>query len=300
MPTAYESRIAIKESVRILRPHQYLKNLFIFAPLFFAGRINEPSLLAKTLLLFMAFCCVSSAGYIFNDYNDREADRLHPRKRYRPFASEKLGKRFAFAAIAFLLTFGFGLALSFVSIEVVGITAVYFILSVFYTLKLKHMPVIDVFVIALFFLIRVFAGSTVTDVFLSAWLILITFLLSIFLALAKRRDDVLIYLGDGTKARKAVDGYNLEFLNTAMAVMAAVCIVAYIMYTLSSDIVAKFHSDKLYLSTLFVILGFLRYLQITLVKNDSGSPTEVLLKDRVIQLSIISWVWFFALIIYIR
>ena len=148
-------------------------------------------------------------------------------------------------------------------------------------------------------MIRIFVGSQAGNIRPSMWIIIMTFLLAIFIALAKRRDDVLIYLESGNKARKVIDGYNLEFLNTTMVIMASVVIVSYIMYTISPDVVGRMHSDKLYLTVVFVILGLLRYMQITIVEKKSGSPTEILLKDRFLQISVLGWIITFILLIYV-
>jgi hypothetical protein len=130
------------------------------------------------------------------------------------------------------------------------------------------------------------------------WIIIMTFLLTLFLALAKRRDDVLLFIGQERISRRAIDGYNLVFIDSAMVIMAAVTIVAYIMYTVSPDVMEKFRTDKLYITTLFVVLGILRYMQITFVENKSGSPTEILLRDGFLQCVILSWLATFAFLIY--
>ena len=143
--------------------------------------------------------------------------------------------------------------------------------------------------------------AKVLDVVLNIymWIIIMTFLLALFLALAKRRDDVVLFVGTEGMARKAIDGYNLVFIDTAMVIMAAVTIVAYIMYTVSIDVMAKFRTDKLYVTTLFVVLGILRYMQITFVENKSGSPTEILLRDGFLQLAILGWLATFTFLIYV-
>jgi len=174
----------------------------------------------------------------------------------------------------------------------------YLILNVSYTLKLKHVPIIDLLIISSGFVIRLFIGSVVASVNLTDWILIMTFLLSFFLALAKRREDILIYLETGVKTRKIIDGYNLDFLNAAMIIMASVSIVSYIMYTISPDAMYKAHSQWLYLTAIFVISGILRYLQTTMVENGSGSPTNILLKDRFIQFAIIGWIITFGFLLY--
>jgi 4-hydroxybenzoate polyprenyltransferase len=155
-----------------------------------------------------------------------------------------------------------------------------------------------VFIIAAGFVIRLFIGSLVTGIELSMWIIIMTFLLALFLALAKRRDDVVIFLASGERTRKVVDGYNLDILDLSMTIMASVTIVSYIMYTVSPEVIKKTNSDKLYLSVVFVMLGVMRYLQIVFVEKGSGSPTDVLLRDRFIQMTLAGWVLLLWMLIY--
>lgn len=181
------------------------------------------------------------------------------------------------------------LFLSFIfNIELFGVLLIYFFLNILYSIKLKHISILDIFIIATGFVLRLFAGSVVTDVELSMWIILLTFLLAIFLALAKRRDDVLLSLG-GQETRKNIDGYNLEFVNASMVLMAGVVILSYIMYTISPEVTQRLNSNYLYLTSFFVILGVLRYMQITFVEQDSASPTKILIKDRFLKVTIILW-----------
>ncbi len=174
----------------------------------------------------------------------------------------------------------------------------YTIMNIAYSFYLKHIAILDITIIAIGFVLRLFIGSVVTEVPLSMWIVVMTFLLALFMALAKRRDDVLIYLDTGKKMRKVIDGYNLQFLDTTMAIMASVVIVAYTIYTTSSPVIQRVNSKYLYLTALFVILGILRYLQITFVYKDSGSPTKIVLKDRFMQLVILGWVITFVWILY--
>ena len=184
------------------------------------------------------------------------------------------------------------------SIQGAGILGLYVLLNVAYSLLLKHIAVLDVAIIATGFVLRLFVGSAVTGIELTIWIVVITFLLALFIALAKRRDDVLLFVNTGTKTRKVIDGYNLRFLDSAMAIMASVVIVSYILYTTSAEIMEKFDNEHLYLTALFVILGVLRYMQIVFVDEDGGSPTEILWKDRFIQLNSMCWVLVFAWMLY--
>jgi 4-hydroxybenzoate polyprenyltransferase len=184
------------------------------------------------------------------------------------------------------------------SLPAAGILLGYLIINIAYSFYLKHVAILDVVIIAFAFVLRLFVGSAVTDIPPSMWIVVMTFLLALFMALAKRRDDVLIFFDTGKKMRKVIDGYNLQFLNTTMAVMASVVIVAYIIYTTSPEVVARVHSEHLYLTALFVILCVMRYLQVIFVLKDSGSPTKIALKDRFMQITLIGWGLTFAWILY--
>jgi len=283
--------------IRLMRLHQYIKNLFIFLPLFFALKIMDIPLLIHAFIAFIAFSLVASAIYTFNDYHDIEEDRQHPIKRNRPLASGAITKSQALIIIAILVVGGVGL-MTTLSFKAVGILSVYVVMNIAYTFYLKHIAILDIVTIAIGFVLRLFIGSAVTDIPLSMWIVVMTFLLALFMALAKRRDDVLIFLDTGKKMRKTVDGYNLQFLDTSMAIMASVVIVAYTIYTTSPEVIARVHSEYLYLTALFVILGVLRYLQVAFVFKDSGSPTKIVLKDRFMQLTLLGWVISFAWILY--
>lgn len=294
--------IAIRKYTRylsLLRAHQWVKNTFIFLPLFFGSRFTDTVALKRTSIAFFAFCAAASAVYIFNDSMDIEDDRRHPRNRSRPLASGAVGRTGAYLLMSVLFAAG-GAAFLLLDRDASLLLGLYVVLNVLYTVRLKHIPLLDVVIISFGFVIRIFVGSTVSGVALSIWIVIMTFLLALFLALAKRRNDILIYLQTGEKVRKTVDGYNMEFLNSSMMIMASVVIVAYILYTVSPDVQAKMHTDKLYLTAFFVVLGILRYLQITIVENNSGSPTAILLQDRFLQLVLLGWIALFSWILYVR
>lgn len=289
--------MAFRATIKLMRLHQYIKNIFIFLPLFFALEITNINLLLNALLAFIAFSLSASSIYIFNDYMDIEVDRLHPKKRKRPLASGEVSKKSAKSLIAILSIVGISL-MAVVSLKALYVLLLYVGLNIAYTLHLKHIAILDITIIAIGFVLRLFVGAFATDIKLSMWIVVMTFLLALFMALAKRRDDVLIYLNTGKKMRKVIDGYNLQFLDTAMAIMASVVIVAYTIYTTSSEVVARVHSEYLYLTALFVILGVLRYLQITFVEEESGSPTKIVLKDRFMQFVLLGWIITFIWILY--
>ena len=283
--------------IKLMRPHQYIKNLFIFLPLFFALKITDISLLLDAFIAFVVFSLAASAIYTFNDYHDIEEDRQHPKKKTRPLASGDISKSQAVMLMGILGIISFTV-IAFLSLKATGVLAVYVIMNIAYSFYLKHIAILDVVIIAIGFVLRLFIGSAVTGIPLSMWIVIMTFLLALFMALAKRRDDVLIYLNTGKKMRKVIDGYNLQFLDTAIAIMASVVIVAYIIYTTSSDVLTRVHSEYLYLTAIFVILGIMRYLQVAFVLKDSGSPTKIVLKDRFMQFTLVGWIITFTWILY--
>ena len=287
----------MKHLIALIRPHQYIKNIFVLVPLFFAAKITNTDLLLNGLVAFTAFSLSASAIYIFNDYKDIKDDRKHPKKKHRPLASGLINKNTALSLMIILLITGFFLMAS-VSINSLIVLSVYVFLNILYSLKLKRIALLDVTIIAIGFVLRLFAGSFAYEVSLRLWIVIMTFLLALFMALAKRRDDVLILKKSGNKMRKSIDGYNLGLIDGCMLIMSAVVIVAYIQYTTSQEIIEKFQNENLYLTTLFVIFGVMRYLQMTFVEKNIGSPTEIILKDKIMQINLLLWLLSFIWIIY--
>ena len=287
----------LSKIIQLMRPHQYVKNLFIFLPLFFALKITDIHLLSNSLIAFIAFSLTASAVYILNDYHDIDEDREHPSKRDRPLASGAISKQQGIGIMLVLFGIGF-LLMSILSIKAAIILIIYVVMNILYSLWLKHIAILDIIIISIGFVLRLFIGSSVTHIELSMWIVIMTFLLALFMALAKRRDDILIYLDTGKKMRKVIDGYNLQFLDTAMSIMASVVIVAYVIYTSSPEVVDRVDSHYLYLTSLFVIIGIMRYLQIAFVLQNSGSPTKIVLRDRFMQFTIVGWIITFAWILY--
>ena len=287
----------MKNYIDLLRIPQWSKNLFIFLPLFFALHLQEPELLFKVFFAFLGFCLLASGVYVFNDFYDLEEDSQHPKKKYRPLPAGKISKRFAIGFMLCLLAFG--LLIAYVlSPQMLYLCLLYIALNVAYSVKLKHIPILDIVVIAVCFVIRIFVGGTVGNVPIYMWIVIMTFLLALFMALGKRRDDVIIFIETNHMPRKSIDGYNLRFIDSSMTIMAAVILVAYLMYTVSPEIMAKYKTDKLYITFIFVIMGVMRYLQITMLEENSGSPTEILLRDRFIKMSIAGWIISFFLLVY--
>lgn len=264
-------------------------------PLLFSLRFSDTTALAHSMVAFVLFSLMASSIYVFNDLLDVEEDKKHPTKRFRPLAKGSISGANAKIIIAILSIASLLASFAF-NKNLFIVLFVYFILNIFYSIKLKHIAIVDIFIIATGFVLRLFAGSSVSNVPLSMWIILLTFLLAIFLALAKRRDDVLLSQ-EGKETRKNIDGYNLEFVNASMVLMAGVVIVSYIQYTISEDVIERLGTSNLYLSAFFVILGILRYMQITFVEEDSANPTKIVLRDRFLKLTILFWLVSFIAIV---
>jgi decaprenyl-phosphate phosphoribosyltransferase len=288
----------LKTYLHLLRPHQYLKNGFIWLPIFFGYRIFDSAAVGRTFLAFAAFCMTSSTIYIINDYQDREEDRRHPVKKNRPLASGAVSP--GEALYLGLICFGgsLALALTLLPAACLYLLLAYLLLNIAYSQSLKHIPIVDIVCIAMGFVLRVYMGGAATDTPISPWIVIMSYLLALFLALAKRRDDLLLLNLNG-RVRKSIDGYNREFISLAMSIMASVIIVAYILYTVSPEVVAKHGTQRLYITSIWVLLGLLRYLQITFVEEKSGSPTLVLIKDCVLQAVIGLWLVNIFILLYV-
>jgi decaprenyl-phosphate phosphoribosyltransferase len=282
--------------IRLIRLEHWVKNLFIFIPSFFAARLSDPAVLTRALLGFLAFSLVASAVYIFNDLIDAPQDRHHPQKKKRPIASGQVSVALAAVLMVALLISGFSLAV-FLGWKPLLITAGYMVINLCYTLYLKHIAIIDISLIGLGFLMRVWVGGAVTGVAVSHWLIVLTFILALILGLAKRRGEYVIATG-GQTFRKALEGYNLPFLDVGITVCSTVAIVAYIMYCFSPEVTSRIGSDRIFYTAFFVVVGILRYLQLTLVFNRTESPTRALLNDTFLQLVLLAWIGCFAYLLY--
>jgi len=286
----------LKNYLILLRPHQWIKNLFVLIPAFFAGKIGLLFEDYRLIAAVISFCAIASSVYIFNDICDLEYDRAHELKRNRPLATGSVSKPAAVILMVLLAIAAFAIGFQ-ISIQFVYVIAGYLVLNVLYCLVLKHISLIDIAVIAAGFVLRVIAGGIAANVPISQWLIMMTFLLACCLALGKRRDDLLLD-ADKNDLRPALSGYTLSFIDTSLVVLSVTTIVCYIMYTVSEDVVQRLHSSYLYLTSLFVIIGMLRFLQIAIVEQKTGSPTLILLKDTLIQVMILLWLASFFVILY--
>ncbi|SEB09156.1 UbiA prenyltransferase family protein [Pedobacter hartonius] len=289
----------LRSYLLLIRIPQWSKNLFIFLPAFFALKLLQADVIYSLGLTFIGFSFLASAVYVFNDMLDIESDKIHPTKRNRPLASGKVTVKEGIFLIVLLLILASAVFIVLGNVTVMVIAGIYLIQNILYTIKLKHISLLDIMLIATGFVLRILIGGEATNTHLSHWIIVMTLVLALFLALAKRRDDVAGYVETGQKARKNIQGYNMEFLNVAITMMATAVVVCYVMYCTSPEIVSHF-GENTYLTSFFVILGVLRYLQLTFVWRISGSPTTVLLENRFLQVILLGWIISFFLIIYLK
>lgn len=292
-----------KDLLKLIRPQQWLKNVFVMLPMFFGGTLLEASNVVASVIAFLAFSFTASSVYCFNDIIDVDDDRRHPVKCHRPVASGAVSIGMARALMLLMVLLAMALLLLSGSREAMLKTATvlitYYVINICYCARLKQYAIVDVCIIAFGFVLRVLAGGAATGTVVSHWLVLMTFLLTLFMSFAKRRDDVLRMNETGEAPRKNTIRYNLTFINQAITITASVTMVCYIMYTVSPEITGRFHTDLLYLTSVFVLLGLLRYIQITVVDKQSGDPTKVMLQDRFMQCVAAAWLLAFLFLIYI-
>jgi decaprenyl-phosphate phosphoribosyltransferase len=294
----------LRDHILLLRPKDWAKNLFLFIPSFFAGTLfDKPETIPQLIIGFFAFSFLASCIYIINDYRDIEDDRKHPVKHKRPLASGKVKKSTA-VAICFIL-FLAALAIGYYidpTLKFLFVLMIYFVMNFSYSMGLKNIAILDILILAAGFVLRVKAGAIIPeeDVHTSEWLMIMTYLLALFMAIAKRRDDMLLKLSTGAAMRKSISGYNMDFLNTLLGLFSAIIIVSYIMYTVSGQTYERLGTHRLYYTSVFVIAGLMRYLQITFVAGKAGSPTEILYKDRFIQITLLLWILSFYAILYTK
>ncbi|MBC8769838.1 decaprenyl-phosphate phosphoribosyltransferase [Arenibacter sp. BSSL-BM3] len=297
MPSIQKALVNSSNVLKLLRPKHYVKNLFIFMPLFFAGEFSNFQLLFNLFIAFLSFSMCASAIYIFNDYQDIKEDRLHPKKKFRPLAAGTVSTPEAIFLMILLLAAGL-LIMGMLSINALGIMGSYLVLNFFYCYYFKHISILDITVIAVGFVLRIILGAVITDTPLSQWIVIMTFLLALFLAFAKRRDGVLLFLEKNHKMRKVITDYNLKFVEGSMMIMSSVTIVTYILYTTSAEVVGRLESKFVYLTSIYVILGILRYMQLSFVEKNSGSPTDLVFKDSFLITVLSGWILHFSVLIY--
>ena len=291
----------MKNLIRLIRPHQWIKNLVVLLPVFFGGALLQPEAVYAALVTALSFSFAASSIYCLNDIVDVEDDRRHPVKCHRPMASGAITvvQGYLLMALMFSLSMVSTLLLSSHQTETASVILFYWLLNIAYCLRLKRYAIIDVCIVAFGFVLRILAGGYATDIRLSRWIVLMTFLLMLFLSFAKRRDDVVRMNKTGHAPRQNTIRYNLTFINQSITITASVTLVCYIMYTVSPETIQNFHTDYLYLTSVFVLVGLLRYIQISVVDKKSGDPTKIIIRDRFTQLIVLAFGLSYLFIIYI-
>lgn len=282
-----------------LRPKQWSKNLLVFAGLVFSRNLFDPTDFLRSLAGFAAFCLLSSSVYLINDLADVESDRLHPLKRFRPIASDRLkpGPAKVAAGVAAALALAGGWALDW-RFGVVGLT--YFLMQLAYSFGLKRLVVLDVMTVAAGFALRAVAGTVLVHVTISSWLFVCTILGALFIALAKRRHELLFLENGGTAHRAVLEKYSEPLLDQMMAVATSSTVIAYCLYTIAPETVAKFGTHNLMLTVPFVLYGVYRYLYLVYRKEMGGAPEKVLLTDVPLMVDGVLWGASVVAVLYLK
>jgi 4-hydroxybenzoate polyprenyltransferase len=271
--------------IRLARPKHWIKNVFVLLPVPFAMKVGAKFEAAPFLLGLLGFCLINSAIYTLNDLRDAEADRRHPQKRHRPIASGVVPGWIAVVQIGVLLTLGWGLCLTFVQYKVVLVVAGYIAVNLAYCYGAKHIALLDVFLLAAGFVIRVLLGCVLMSVPPSAWLLLCTSSLALFLGFAKRRAD--IHEGLDRTHRPSLEGYNQAFLDAALSICAGVALLAYALYCI--EMLKPMHPGREMASMPFVAYGILNYLRMVHVDGAGGSPVEIAYRSIPTQICGLGW-----------
>ena len=290
---------AVADLVRLLRPSQWVKNLFIFAALLFSKHLFMADSVGRSIGAFVAFCLLASAAYVLNDVRDAENDRRHPTKSTRPVAAGRVPPSTALGLAA-------GLAMAALVLSIVlgrgflEIAVAFAVLQVAYSFALKNVVILDAMAIAAGFVLRAVAGGVVIDVEVSPWLVICTFLLALFLGFSKRRHEVLLLDEGAANHRASLRDYSPYFLDQMIAVVTASTVVAYAIYTVSPEVREKLHTDSLYLTIPFVLYGIFRYLYLVHRREGGGDPTRELLTDRPLWVNVVCWIGAVIWLLYVR
>ncbi len=284
----------MSEYLRLLRVNQYIKNLLIFAPIFFSFNYSNLYLLKICAISCFLFCLLSSVIYIINDICDIEKDKLHPYKKYRPLANGDINKKNALILAIILICLSF-IGSFLLNKSVFLFFLVYFVFNILYSLKLKKIPILDLIAISFFYIIRILIGSAITGIISSNWLYIMTFLVALVVAIAKRRGEYILSNGEKL-SRHVLEYYNKDFLDFSLILISGITIVSYILYTVSERTIASVGSEYVFVTIFWVIVGFLRFLQSVLVFNKLDDPVKFIYKDNVSKLIVLLWILNFVII----
>lgn len=283
--------------IRLLRPTHWVKNVFVLAPLVFAQRLDDPESLKRGLMAFFCFCLASSVVYIFNDIRDQAEDRLHPVKKDRPLAAGTIsvGAAAVLAVVLALVALG---GASLLGAPFLGVLAIYLVLNQLYSLGLKNVVILDVMMVSLGFVLRVLAGGLAVPVQVSAWLLLCTFLVALFLAFSKRRHELMLLATDASDQRPVLSQYSPTFLDQMINVVTASTVVCYAMYAISPETAERFHTERLIYTIPMVLFGIFRYLYLMYQKHTKLNPTEAILRDAPFLINLLVWALAVLWIVY--
>ena len=283
--------------VRLLRPAHWVKNVFVFAPVVFAQELTDGKAVKSAVLAFVAFCLASSAVYIFNDIRDREEDRRHPLKRHRPLAAGSVSLGTAWVLLVLLVVAALLLSI-YLGWQFLSVLLVYLVLNQLYSLGLKNVVILDVMIISLGFVLRVLAGGAATGVQISAWIVLCTFFVALFLAFSKRRHELILLADEASGQRAVLSHYSPAFLDQMINVVTASTVVSYAMYAIAPETTEKFHTQHLIYTIPMVLFGIFRYLYLIYQKPSRRNPTEAILRDPAFMINILIWGLAVLLIVY--
>jgi 4-hydroxybenzoate polyprenyltransferase len=274
--------------IRLLRPHQWVKNGFVLVGPLFGHAWHDPAMLGAAAAAFFAFCLTASAVYVLNDFIDRERDRLHPQKRLRPLASGAVSVRAALALAAVCLAGGLALALAGGGL-LASLVGAYVLLNLAYSLGLKHVVVLDVFLIAAGFMLRLLAGTAGIGIAPSHWLLLCGLMLTLFLGFAKRRAELNTLVQESAGHRRVLEHYTPAMLDQFISVAATATVIAYSLYTVSPETIAAHGTSWLIATVPFVLYGLLRYLFLLHRRGGGGDPAQELLRDPHLLAAFLGW-----------
>ena len=273
----------------LMRIHQWIKNTILFAGIIFAKKINDIDLLVNVIIGFFLFSLVASCQYIFNDYLDRKEDALHPEKKNRPLASGAVDPSFVLFLTVFILCSTFALSY-YLNPKFFFIVIFYFLFNLAYSKYLKHLVILDVMSISIGFVLRAIAGAIIVNVRFSSWLLLCTFMLSLFWGFSKRRGELILLEGEAGSHRKILQEYSVVYLDLMMGISSTMTLMSYVVYTVSPETKQHLGTDKMFITIPIVVYAIFRSLYITYIKNMGHNPTKAILTDFSVLFSGLLWI----------
>jgi 4-hydroxybenzoate polyprenyltransferase len=295
-PPARTARMSAARALLVaMRPPEWIKNLLVYAGLLFSQQFDDPGRVLDATLAFVAFCAISSAGYLINDLRDVAFDRQHPEKRHRPIASGTLPERTALVSAVVLALFAVVMPLLAVSAEVAGLVAGYGAITIAYSLILKRLVILDVMTISSLFILRVVAGAVAVDAHASEWLLVCTGMLALFLGFTKRRQEAMEEIEDNAETRPVLEHYSLPFLDQMVSMVTAAAIISYAVYAVDSPRIGS----EMLATAPSVLYGIFRYLYLIYDRRDTRSTAAILTGDPGMIFAGVSWVGTALLMLYV-